>query len=216
MNRYNDGMMASHLVLSLLFAAAASRTYVLETGLYDKITLDNGEVWLCVNPAGGIAEVAPCKVEVRKLQLDDGPATKVSVANKEPLFLLKGAASVKPGRVTSLYARGDDSPAVIEATLHDKKYVIRTVEGERADGSPVQRLRLELGKRQMILGECAGRDDLFPVWAGDLDGDGRLDVYINITHHNGWTEEILFLSSADATGKALTARAAKLTIQKRE
>lgn len=204
--------MFSSLALSLVLAAAASRTYVLETGVYEEITIDDGEVWLCVMPA----EVAPCKIQVTKVPLVDGEATKVSVPGKEPLFLLKGTASVKPGKIVSLYRQSDTTPPVIKVELRGKKYSIREVEAVSSSGLPGQRLRLEHGGRQMTLAEAYARDFYDLVWAGDLDGDGRLDAYVRITHHTSWTDEVLFLSSADTTAKALTARAAKLTIRKME
>jgi hypothetical protein len=190
---------------------------VLETGLYEKIVVDDGEVWLCVSPGGSQADVAPCKIQVRKVTFDDGPATKVSVSNKEPLFLLKGAAAVKPGKVASLFTENDNAPDTITVVLQGKKYVIRRTQGTRkSDGWRFERLSLHLGGRQMVLGDCPARDGIRPLWAGDLDGDGRLDLYVRVEHHGGWVEQILFLSSADSTGKALTAQAAKLLVQKLE
>ncbi len=216
------------VALLLLFAsvqpvwAANPRTYVLETGVYDKIVIDDGEVWLGVFSAGAQADVRECRLRVRRVPSpdDDGrgsQATKIEATpKKEPLFLLKGARSVKPGKVTSLYTAGDEFPATIAVTLRGRKYLLKTVEEKERDGRRVERLKLELGGKRMILGECGARDSVYPVWAGDLDGDGRLDVYVRIEHHNYAMEQVLFLSSADATGKALTARAAKLSIRKLE
>lgn len=202
-------------------AATKMRTYVLETGVYDKIVLDGGEVWLGVYPSGNQADVRECKLRVRRVpnEMDDGntPATKVEATpNREPLFLLKGSPSVKPGKVRSLYTWTDEVPQTIHLNLGGKKYRLVTSEEEESDGRAVSRLRLKLDGKQMVLGDCGIRDSIYPAWAGDLDGDGRLDVYVRIEHHNFAMEQILFLSSADPTGKALTARAAKLTIRKLE
>lgn len=211
---------------TLMFASAAlaakPRTYVLETGLYDKIVIDDGEVWLGVYPAGDHAEVRECKLRVRRVpnpvdEESTPPATKIDVTpNKKPLFMLKGAPSVKPGRVKSLYTKGDESPTRIAVTLRGRKYILETAEEGEPDGWRVSRLKLKLGGKQMVLGDCGTRDRIYPVWAGDIDGDGRLDVYLRIEHHNYAIEQLLYLSSADATGKALTSRAAKLSIRKLE
>lgn len=200
--------------LATAIAAAKTRTYVLETGVYDKIVIDDGEVWLGVYPAGNSATVRTCKLRVR--QVDQ--ATKVeSTTNGAPLFLLKGTPNVKPANVPSLYTnRDDDTPETIHVTLQNKKYVLRLVEGKEADGHLVLRLKLKLGDREMELGNCPARDSIVPMWAGDLDADGRLDVYLRIEHHNNHVEQVLYLSSADPTGKALTARAAVLRIRKLE
>jgi hypothetical protein len=39
------------------------------------------------------------------------------------------------------------------------------------------------------------------VWAGDLDGDGRLDLYMDLTDHYNVTNYVLFLSSRAVTGE---------------
>jgi hypothetical protein len=193
---------------------AQPHAYVLETGSYDQITIGNGEIWFGLYTAGDHAELRQCKLRVaRVVNPVDGtyPAqvTRVDCPGPTPLFLLKGPPKVKAGTVTSIYTKGDDYPTSIPLTLGGKKYVLET-----ADVQNVERLTLKLGAQQMELGECGTRDSIYPVWAGDLDGDGRLDVYVRIEHHNFGIEEILFLSSADATGKALTARAAKFSGRK--
>jgi len=214
------------VALMLFFAsvptasAAKIPIYVLESGVYEKIVIDNGEVWLGVYPARDHAEVRECKLRVRQAKNPDeyeGDATKVTVTpNDEPLFMLKGAHSVKLGNVKSLYTKSDELPRKVPVTLQGKKYLIETVEEKESDGRRVWRLKLRLDGREMVLGECPRRDSIYPVWAGDLDGDGRLDVYVRIEHHNYAMEQLLYLSSTDTTGKALTARAAKLSVRKFE
>ncbi len=205
-----------------VIAAAKERIYVLEPGIYDKIVIDDGEVWLGVYPAGNHAVVRTCKLRVRQIPNEDASEEKAtaveSTTNEPPLFLLKGAPSVKPGNVMSLYAAnpGDDVPDTLSWTVGKNKYVLRRVETKEADGRRVQRLKLKLGAKEMDLGDCPARDGIYPVWAGDLDADGRLDLYVRIEHHNFQVEELLYLSSADSTGKALTARAAALRVRKLE
>lgn len=200
------------LVVVLVLMSAA-RTYVLETGVYEKIVLDNGEVWLGVYPAGDHAEVRACRLRVRRVPSpdDDGSrAMKVEATpDREPLFLVKGARGVKAGNVRSLYTHreGDELPGRIALTLQGKKYVL---------DSRGSRVTLKADGKEMLLGECGPRDVVYPVWAGDLDGDGRLDVYVRTEHHQEWVGETLYLSSADATGKALTACAARLNVRKLE
>lgn len=201
-------------LLILFSVAAAPRTYVLETGSYDQITIGNGEIWLGLYTAGEHAELRQCKLRVARVANPvEGsyPArvTRVDCPGSTPLFLLKASPKIKAGNVISAYTKGDDYPTNISLTLGGKAYVLET-----ADAQNIERLTLKLGAQQMELGECGSRDSIYPVWAGDLDGDGRLDVYVRIEHHNFGIEEILFLSSADTTGKALTARAAKFSGRK--
>lgn len=202
------------LLAAVGFAAAKARTYVLEPGLYDGITIDDGEVWLGVYPGRGQAAVRTCKLRVRQGPNEDareGRATTVESTNPgpPPLFLLKGSAAVKPGNVTSVYTNPDyGMPPTLPLNLGKNKYVLRSVERKEADGHRVTQLKLKLGAKEMDLASCPARDGVYPVWAGDLDADGRLDLFVRIEHHNFHVEQWLFLSSADPTGKALTARAA--------
>ncbi len=39
------------------------------------------------------------------------------------------------------------------------------------------------------------------VWAGDLDRDGKLDLYVSVTQHYDVTERKLFLSSPAGEGQ---------------
>lgn len=205
----------------VVFAATNVRTYVLEPGVYDKIIVDDGEVWLGVYPAGDRAAVRTCKLRVRNAANEfayTGKATVVeSTTNGPPLFLLKGTPKVKAGNAVSLYANpGNDAPDSLSLALGINKYVLRLVEAKEPDGRRVNQLILKLGGKEMELGNCGARDGIYPVWAGDLDGDGRLDLYVRIEHHNFQMEQLLYLSSVDATGKALTARAAVLRARKLE
>ena len=188
-------VVAYFLILSSV--AGQPRTYVLETGAYEKITIDNGEVWLGLYPAADHAELRPCTLQVSRVANPvDGTyppqVTKVQCAGEQPLFILKGSPKVKAGNVASVYKQGDDYPTKIAVTLAGKKYVLET-----SDKNNVESLTLN-GK---LLGQCGSRDSVYPVWAGDLDGDGRLDVYLRIEHHNFGIEEILFLSSDQKTAK---------------
>ena len=56
----------------------------------------------------------------------------------------------------------------------------------------------------------ADRDDGHPalLWAGDLDGDGRLDLVLDESDHYNVTETTLYLSSTAAPG-ALVGRAGR-------
>lgn len=50
------------------------------------------------------------------------------------------------------------------------------------------------------------------VWAGDLDGDGALDLCMNLSDHYNANETTLFLSSKRGKGKLLERGAAFRTI----
>jgi hypothetical protein len=208
------------LFVSLATAAGARvPVFVLEPGVYDKIVIDDGEVWLGVFPAGDHAVVRECMLHVRKIKSPDdaeGEATKIEATPGEPLFLLKGTPNVKAGSVKSLYTKAEGVFPDVEVTLRGNRYSLRAVDETASDGFRLRRLILNVDGKQMVLGECPRRDSIYPVWVGDLDGDGRLDVYVRIEHHNYAVEQMLFLSSVDPARKRITARAARLSIRKLE
>ena len=77
-------------------------------------------------------------------------------------------------------------------------------------------MKLKLGTKEIDLADRPARDAIYPVWAGDLDGDDRLDLYVRIEHHDFQVEQLLFLSAAAPAGTALTARAPVLRVRKLE
>lgn len=67
-------------------------------------------------------------------------------------------------------------------------------------------------KRQVLYSLPEGGDepDWSVLWAGDMDGDGRLDLYVNVTNHYNVTNHTLFLSSLAKPGE-LVGRAGVVT-----
>lgn len=195
--------------LLLVPGLAFARTYVLETGTYEKITLDDGERWLAVAaPTKGASAVRECVVHVATVDNPEGEPRKVRKVTSKPgdaLFLLKGNPKVKAGSAPAVWGPGQEATDKIELTLGRLKWTLERVEEEQPDG-PVQRLYASADGQRTLLGQTGTRDSIVPVWAGDLDGDGRLDVYLRIEHHNYHIEEVLCLSSAGGGMPALAAR----------
>ena len=50
------------------------------------------------------------------------------------------------------------------------------------------------------------------IWAGDLDGDGKLDLYIDLSDHYNVMGKTLFLSSKRQPGKLVERIAQFLTV----
>ncbi len=66
------------------------------------------------------------------------------------------------------------------------------------------KLVLTFGASNQVLYSLAGCGDdagWSLIWAGDLDGDGKLDLYVNVTQHYNVSERKLFLSSQAQKGQ---------------
>jgi hypothetical protein len=51
------------------------------------------------------------------------------------------------------------------------------------------------------LGDCGNEPYWYLVWAGDLDRDGKLDLYVDVTQHYDVSERRLFLSAPARRGR---------------
>jgi hypothetical protein len=80
------------------------------------------------------------------------------------------------------------------------------------DGNPVLRVYLEAGTMRQLLGEqivdaiggpaTLARGPQMLQWAGDLDGDGKLDLVLNLSsRYDEDAEALLFLSSMARNGE---------------
>lgn len=150
---------------------------------------------------------------------------KVSVdQSTKPIFLVKNAGMLKAGAVTTAY-RGFQTkrhelfdPYVdslefktIRLKLGDQEYRIKTVGKQYPLAGELQgqsgfdaRLVLTDGKTTQTLYSIKGSVETknwYLLWAGDADGDGKLDLYVETSpHYNGWDGR-LFLSSQAMPGQ---------------
>jgi hypothetical protein len=71
--------------------------------------------------------------------------------------------------------------------------------------------RLSDGRQQTIEAPARFAEDGVPtlIWAGDLDHDGALDLYMDLTNHYNVTEYTLFLSSSAGPGRLVHKVASK-------
>ena len=192
----------------------------------DEIPARSGEKWIGLFEHYGVASVRSVTVRIDALPARSGYGNGIDTALRlpgqkgVPVFILKNIHLLKTGTVTSLYHR----PSSDEITkrnlpiksmalgynekfyLGDKVYDLRVAPGTTQNGREVNVLILELdGVRQILTynlhyDEYDNIGDL--LWVGDLDGDGKLDLYFDdYGYEIGGFGSNLFLSSEAAEGQ---------------
>lgn len=132
-----------------------------------------------------------------------------------PLFLIKGVKNVRPGPATTVFNDGGkvnflDESSAITLKLGEASYVLKVAGSEDTAKCSSQSLprnaRLvllngESGQVLYSLQDCGDDPSWILLWAGDLDRDGKLDLYVSVTQHYNVSERKLFLSSQAAEGQ---------------
>ena len=168
----------------------------------DQIKAKSGETWLGLFKENDNYFLRPAKIKISRAQDEKN----VSVAGKnKPIFLLKNANMLHEGKIKTLFHNSSDENLtslengfVAEYQLNDKKYTLR-VEG----GANSSKLILETENAGQLLYSVDKMGDATwnLVWVGDLDGDGKLDLYADLTDFYNFSERRLFLSSQAEKGK---------------
>src|SRR5690606_25194022 len=124
--------------------------------------------------------------------------------------------ALRPGNVPVVYNRqmwddGGDSELSDgyrrEFVLGSMTYILRTSRAVTRDGSKVAVLVLEHNGKSQVIDKNfhwpeEDRDIIGSlIWAGDLDGDGRLDLYTDLFNEKGSVTTRLHLSTSASDGK---------------
>ena len=198
---------------------ARARVRMVETGGVfhgDEVSARTGEIWLGLYVSKGGSSLVPSVVKVEAAEDPvggGGPGNKsgkvVSVNRKAtPVFLITGGHALKPGPVVTSYVGetklNDDSNVTVR--LAGAEYGLRvtaarksTIPGVTSDDAKLILSKGTLTQVVYDLGGDGGHEaetaDWKLLWAGDLDGDRRLDLYVQVSGHYDIIERKLFLSS---------------------
>lgn len=135
---------------------------------------------------------------------------EVLVSGGSPVVLLKGIRRLTATKVSSVLhspeglALPHSDP--LELLLAEgATYQLRVADRRANDHAPEKpsRLILESGSLKQVLFEWPGGLLDQPcrlIWAGDLDGDGKLDLFLALSDHYNVSEYTLFLSSRRTAG----------------
>ena len=200
-----------------------SEIQLLQVGAFhgDEVSAESGEVWLGLYSTPNGYALIPSRITVETIYdpFVDNAGEKtgkvVSVeAQRHPLFLIKGLNASEGESIKTLSAEQTIlSPGKsLSLRLDDKNESHLTVYGEGDIGpngfTSLENYSLELSKEQLSqeLLTYSSTEGAIPtlLWAGDLDGDNRLDLVINATPHYAVSSApMLFLSSMAKDGNLI-------------
>ncbi len=198
---------------------------LLETGEAsngEDFKMKTGETWLGLFNENGKDFLRPTKVKISQTveKINDFNWVEISVKNKiTPLFLIKKSKNLKVGNVKTLFhpktwqETGEDVEFISmkngfdeKFNLEGKEYTLRVEKALSEKQEPILVLLLETeNKSQMIhyigfVEEGGYTANL--LWVGDLDDDGKLDLYMEFyDYEKGGYNTGLFLSSEAQKGK---------------
>jgi len=203
--------MPGTLLLFLLHsenAQAASMGQIAMPGQYhgDEMPIRADKDWLGLYPApGGYAwkAVAPSFRHAVDPVLDaPGQETgvEVEVSGETPILMVRGVVALKPGPVSRAVSETVRMTLGTVEPLADG-LELTAVTGD--DGGYELRLQDKDGRKQVICTHDVMYDDTVPtlMMAGDLDGDGRMDLLIDTSNHYNLSRVTLFLSSSAGPGE---------------
>jgi len=194
----------------------------LETGAVsnvEDIKAKSGEIWWGLFNDNGKDVLRPTKIKV-KLTKEEMLWKEVSVRDKKnPIFLVKEKRKFKAGAVETLLREKtgeetddhNESAAIKDGFnkkfyLGDIKYTLRVEKGISTKQELLLVLLLETETTSQIvhfiydLNEYDYVGNLY--WVGDLDRDGKLDLYMDFYgYEKGFYSSALFLSSEAEKGK---------------
>lgn len=201
---------------------------VFHEGIYreSEVVAKNGESWLVLvkSRSGYRLERSVAKVEKQKTVSwpgDEPEAVLTFKTSGPPIFAVRNITGLKAGSIPTLFQRGmwdghkEGSPRNEEMSdgyrrefdLAGNKYMLRTSRGITKDGTKVAVLVLELDGVSQILVQkyhvpSDDRDIIGSLlWVGDLDNDGKLDLYFDDFNEKGSIGTELHLSTKAIPGK---------------
>ncbi|WP_412067312.1 FG-GAP repeat domain-containing protein [Rubrivirga sp. IMCC43871] len=195
-----------------------------------EVSARSGERWQGLYPTADGVEIRSFALTIDTAQdpvLDDdaGPFTGVRVTTPFSTFWIDedfpaDSALALVRRPGASFADGPVPTAFVGAwpvrsghlslALGDQRVSLLIVEGPEAIWMPQrQRVRpdrvllVDDGETRQPISAIIGGDDGHPalLWAGDLDGDGRLDLLVDESNHYNLGAPALFLSSAAGPGQ---------------
>lgn len=206
--------------LTIFVNAQKGKIELLETGEFhgEEVTAKAGELWLGLFKTGNNFALLETVIGVEMVHdpiVDDNPNEKTGKAVKvfnrnEPVFLIKDAGFLPQKNIETVFSGEKGIDGKYKETFNFKKAVYELRVDNAANENEFlgkdSKLILTVNGKQQILRELpnGGNDAFWTLyWVGDLDSDGKLDFYINVTDHYNVSDKRLFLSSQAEAGQSV-------------
>jgi hypothetical protein len=178
----------------------------------DQIPFKHGESWLGLFREGSKYSIRRTKLTVSKVKEPGSVDIEVGTERSaRSLFLVRNMPFIKEREVTTVWDEETTEQASMPLSDKPRTFVLAgktytltvegTKEGRLAKGS---KLVIDSGKDRQVLrtldndcSDCAWT----VIWAGDLDLDGKLDLFMDLADQPETTEKVLFVSSQSIGGK---------------
>ncbi|HXN45887.1 MAG TPA: hypothetical protein VN893_04555 [Bryobacteraceae bacterium] len=206
------------LLCAALFAPPAEQRRLIEAGTFHagEISDTDAGPWLGLFPDGHRYVWRDAIVDVKAVRDDSVDARdlrtgrEVSVrGGASPVFLVRGGEDLRVANVDGyreLELRALRNGDQLKLTLGKQEFLLRVANPRRHGDADMAGSSLELvsnGVTQLLYSapENASEPAWEILWAGDLDGDGKLDLYLQLGADSGVSERILFVSTMAASGQ---------------
>lgn len=213
------------LILLLLLVTAndaqsqklSARVQLLEVGEFhgDEVKARTSGGWLGLFVSKSASTLRPTNIRVSRVFdpiVDDGTRTmtgkRVRIPQSiEPVFLVKNAPALRPGVIKTILAErtslsvGESISLTLEKQHYQIKFVSTSNDAKPAPGNAKVQVIRE-GITQPLFSNLSRDEGGFAIlWVGDLDGDGKLDLYVNAAPHDNVESKRLLLSSKAGNGQ---------------
>jgi hypothetical protein len=207
------------------------RGSLVETGDFhgDEVHARSGQRWLGLYVSNSGSKLVDVPVTVSRvpdiLALDDTDRKGKRIqtpGHSKPLFLVRGCPRLKAGDVTTVLgaetALTDRSDMTLRLGSDAYRLWVSTPshsESGAIENTDVRLLLSMSGTQQEIYSlrnsTYLNEPSWSVLWAGDLDGDGRLDLYLSLGAHYNEVVRLLLLSTDRSPGR-LVCEAARLRL----
>jgi hypothetical protein len=208
------------LILTFGISAFAQNIEILETGGFhgEEVTAKTGESWLGLFKQGENYSLLPVVLTVENFHdaiVDNDESEKTGkevtvLGQDKPVFLIRGKGFTQSRVVKTVFSGAKPIDNIFNETYEfaGKKYNLKVqtiIIRKKVSTSlnETSKLILSDGKTEQTIYSIERCDDCHWQinWAGDLDGDGKLDFYLNLSDHYNVANLKLFLSSEAESGK---------------